>query len=151
MFRARRRGAAEPGLHGVGRDPAIRGQENRGTQMTCRLIVAAALASCASVAFGHALKPKGEPAATLTVVQDGKPLYTIALPAQPTPREKKAAEDLQHWAKEMTGATLPLGYSQQEIRIATDKSLADEAYRISVNGDDLGLSGGGGPRGGRGV
>ena len=62
--------------------------------------------------FANALKPKGEPAATLTLVQDGKPKYTIVLPAQPTPPEKKAAEDLQHWVKEITGATLPIGDSR---------------------------------------
>jgi hypothetical protein len=102
----------------------------------------AALFALASVSFANVLKPKGEPAATLTIVKDGKPVYTIALPAQPTAPEKKAAEDLQRWVQEMTGATLAIGYSQQEIRIATDKSLADEAYRIGVNGDDLDLSGG---------
>ena len=111
--------------------------------MIFRLIVAAVLAS-ASFASANPLKPKGEPAATLTVVRDGKPLYTIALPAQPTPRERKAAEDLQQWIGEMTGATLPLGISDHEIRIATDKSLADEAYGISVHGEHLHLTGGSG-------
>ena len=109
--------------------------------MIFRLGVAALLLTFASASFANVLKPKGEPAATLAIVRDGKPVYTIALPAQPTPPEKKAAEDLQHWVKEITGATLLVGYSQQEIRIATDKSLADEAYRISVTGDDLDLSG----------
>ena len=114
--------------------------------MTCRMIVAAVLV-CASFACGNALKPKGEPAepaAPLTVVRDGKPLYTIALPAAPTPRERKAAEDLQHWVKEMTGATLSLGISDHEIRIATEKTLADEAYAISVHGKHLHLTGGAG-------
>src|SRR5688500_672003 len=95
-------------------------------------------------AFGNALKPKGQPAAELTIVEDGQPKYTIALPPQPTPREKKAAEDLQHWVKEFTGATLPLVKSDTEIRISTDKSLAGEAYRIAVDGDDLVLAGGDG-------
>src|SRR3954469_15958895 len=107
--------------------------------MIFRVCVAAVLVAFASCTFANVLKPRGEPAATLTIVQDGKPLYTIALPAQPTAPEKKAAEDFQQWVQEMSGATLPLGYSQQEIRIATDKSLASEAYRIGVNGDDLDL------------
>src|SRR5688500_4055112 len=101
-----------------------------------------ALASC-TFARAHALKPAGEPAATLTIVRDGAPAYTIALPPQPTPPEKKAAEDLRHWVREMTGATLSLGYSDKGIRIATDKGLADEAYRIAVDRDDLVLNGGG--------
>lgn len=107
-------------------------------------LAAALVLALASCAFAHALKPTGEPAATLAIVQDGQPAYTIALPQQPTSEEKKAAEDLQHWIKEMTGATLTLGNSEKEVRIATDKALADEAYEIAVDGDDLVLTGGAG-------
>src|SRR5688500_9328533 len=104
-----------------------------------------ALFGGAPCTFAHALKPSGEPAPALTIVQNTKPLYTIALPPKATTREQKAAEEFQHWVKEMTGATLSLAASDKEVRIATDASLADEAYRIAV-GDDkhLGPSGGAG-------
>ena len=109
--------------------------------MTLRIFLVGVVA-LASSTFGHALKPKGEPAAAMTIVQDAVAAYTIAFPEQATTREKKAAEDLQQWVKEMTGATLVLGNSGSEIRIATDNSLAAEAYRIAVDGDDLVLTGG---------
>jgi hypothetical protein len=102
----------------------------------------AAVLVLSSCAFGNALKPSGEPAAKLTIVENATPRYSIALPASATSQEKKAAEDLQQWIKEMTGATLELKHSDREIRIATDATLADEQYRIAVEGEHLILSGG---------
>jgi hypothetical protein len=99
------------------------------------------LSACA---FANPLAPKGEKSAPLTLVDNAQPKYTIALPQQPTPQEKKAAEDFQLWIKEMTGATLPLGDAAESIRIATDKNLPDEGYRIAVDGKQLILTGGAG-------
>jgi hypothetical protein len=91
------------------------------------------------------LEPKGTKASTLTLVRDGRPVYGVLLPANPTGPEKKAADDLRQWVKEMTGAELPLAASRADgrtIRIATDPAAPGEQYTIAVDGDALLLTGG---------
>ncbi len=95
----------------------------------------------------NSLQPQGTKAAPLTVVRDGKPLYHLVLPEQPTGPERKAAEDLGHWLKEITGAELPVAGSAvggPAIRIGTDRTAADDQYRIAVEGEHLVLTGGAG-------
>ena len=104
---------------------------------------------CSTFAFAHALSPAGKPSRPLTLVQDGAPVYRIELPTDPTPKESKAAEDLSHWIKEITGTDLPREKANSPaIRIATDKSFPDEQYAIAVD-DQSNLLLTGGP--GRGV
>lgn len=93
----------------------------------------------------NALKPKGKPAAPLKVVEAGKPVCVIQCSTDATPAEKKAAEDLQHWIKGMTGAALEItagGTQMNRIVIQSDRSLGDEGYRIGVGKDRILLSGG---------
>lgn len=93
----------------------------------------------------NALKPQGEPAGAIDVVRDGKPLCAIQLPVQPTGPEKKAADDLQHWLNEITGATLEITSNPATltaIEIRADRALGDEGYAIAVDGKRLILSGG---------
>ncbi|MEO6436241.1 MAG: DUF4838 domain-containing protein, partial [Tepidisphaeraceae bacterium] len=118
-----------------------------------KLILAITLLLTTNIALadGHnALQPKGEPATPITLVENGQAKYAIVVRADATPQERKAAEDLNHWVKEMTGADLLPG-GPSVIRIVTDEILPDEGYRIEVKGQALILAGGGGERGGRGV
>jgi hypothetical protein len=92
----------------------------------------------------NSLKPKGQPSSPLTLVRDGRPVYSIALPANASPVEKGAAADLQHWVKEITGATLPISDTSDQadvIRITTDSSFEPEEYRIAADGHSLTLTG----------
>ena len=113
-----------------------------------RVFVAVVVSICwissASAEWNNALEPKGPKSSDLTIVRDGQPIYSIAIPANPTGPEKKAADDLRHWLKEMTSADLPLAVSPsaKAIRIATDATAPDEQYTIAVDGDALLLTGG---------
>lgn len=60
------------------------------------------------------------PAADLTLVQDGRSEYRIVLPARPSVTEKKAAEELQSFLRQISGAVLPLVADDQP---ATDKEI----------------------------
>lgn len=113
-----------------------------------------------SAGWRNALKPAGQPAPPLTLVTDAAPRYAILLPARPTPPERKAAGDLQHWLKRITGGELavvgedrlPPGASRFISIGATDllrrsgggdcRDLADEGYEIAVEGEHLLLRGG---------
>src|SRR5688572_13963743 len=91
-------------------------------------------------AGANALKPKGEPAAALTLIHNDKSDYAIIVPVDETPQETKASEDLQHWFKEITGHLMlnVVGDSaRNQIRIKTDPRLPDEGYRIEVEGKHL--------------
>ncbi len=115
-----------------------------GTVVFVLLMSASALADDA---WRNALKPKGDPAAPMALVQDGKPAYAIELPAGAAPPAKKAAEDLGHWVSEMTGAHLSVVAIKANgpvIRIVTDAKLSAEQYAIAVEGKNLVLSGGAG-------
>lgn len=99
----------------------------------------------AQTQWQNSLKPEGKPATRLKVVANGKPAVTIQLPAQPTPPETKAAGELQHWVREITGATLEIksglaGWNS--IGLVTDPKLGDEGYSIAAKGSQLTLSGG---------
>jgi hypothetical protein len=56
----------------------------------------------------NALKPKGDPGTQVTLARAGKALYSILIPAAPSPVEQKAAADLAQWLGEMTGARFPV-------------------------------------------
>ena len=108
-------------------------------------IVVSLLSGNAQAEWRNALKPRGEPARSVKVVEAGKPSCAIQCPARPTGPEKKAAADLQHWIKEMTGATLEIatdGVQPNGIAIRTDRFLGDEGYRIAADNGQIILSGG---------
>jgi hypothetical protein len=107
--------------------------------------VSLAVLFISSLTFANALKPKGDPAAALTLVENGKSRYAIVVPVNETPQETKASQELQHWFQELTGDFMlcVVGDANgRTIRIATDKTLPDEGYRIAVDGEHLLLTGG---------
>ena len=65
----------------------------------------------------NSLKPEGKPATRLTVVEQGRAAVSICIPSHPTPSEAKAAQELQHWFKEITGATVEIksGRAGQDV------------------------------------
>lgn len=113
-------------------------------QFLCVLLVC--IPAFAGEGWRNALKPVGEPAAPLTLVEDGRPVYSILLRADAPLPAQKAAEDLARWVAEMTGAPLPIvpDAAGPLIRLTTDAKLADEQYAIGVEGGNLVLSGGAG-------
>ncbi len=52
----------------------------------------------------NSLKPKGKAGNGIALAVGGKTEYVIVIPASPTTQEQKAAEELQQWLGEMTGA-----------------------------------------------
>ena len=98
-------------------------------------VVASLLCASAQADWVNSLKPQGKPAGKVKVVKAGKPQGGIQLPDHPTPQETNAAAELQHWVKEMTGATLGIKSGKARgscIVIRTDTSLGDEGYAIAV-------------------
>ncbi len=111
----------------------------------CVLIIASCLGASAQAEWVNSLKPQGKPAGKVRVVKSGKPQGGIQLPAQPTPQETNAAVELQHWIKELTGATLDIKAGKargSRFAIRTDGSLGDEGYAIDVSHGQIVLSGG---------
>lgn len=109
------------------------------------VIIAALACAGARAEWTNTLKPTGKPAARIKVVKAGKAQGGIQLPELPTPQETNAAVELQHWIKEMTGATLGIHAGKargSRIAIRTDASLGDEGYSIAVRRGQLVLSGG---------
>ena len=94
--------------------------------------------------WANSLKPEGQPAGRIEIARDGKARTTITLTAQPTPQERRAAEELQHWLAGITGATLPIqtNPARRCIVIRTDPALGDEGYEILFERGRLVLAGG---------
>src|SRR5262245_39069007 len=99
----------------------------------------------------NALRPAGTPAPAVTVVKDGQRTAAITIPPYPTTEEQKAADDLQQWITQMTGATLKITAKAPGpvISIATNKDFADEEYEIAYDAGSNSIRLTGGP--GRGV
>ena len=113
--------------------------------MTRLLLIALVLANVATAGeWRNTLKPAGEASPPLTIVRDGKPLYSITLSDKPTTEEQKAADDLQQWIEQISGAKLARGASDPSIVISTDPKFAPEEYKIAVDGQKLLLTGGAG-------
>ncbi len=98
----------------------------------------------ANAQWFNSLRPTGKPAGSIEVARDGKSRATIALAAQPTPQERRAAEELQRWLRDTTGTTLPIqtNTSRRSIVIRTDPALGNEGYEISFERGRLVLAGG---------
>ena len=109
----------------------------------------------------NSLQPKGNAGTELTLANNGKTGYRILLPSRPTTQDQKAAEELQHWLEEMTGAQLKITregwlpkFGPRYISIGRTRSLKrakmslasqqleDEGYGIAVKGKKLFLWGG---------
>jgi hypothetical protein len=95
----------------------------------------------------------------MTIAQDGSSRYTIVIAAQASPSERHAAEELQSFLKQISGATIPVvgddqeiagpmilvGGSEQLARVAPDLDVAplgDEGFVIKTVGPHLALAGG---------
>jgi hypothetical protein len=71
------------------------------------IVNAAANLATAQTGRVNSLKPSGATAPQLMLAVDGKPQYSILVPAQPTPQEQKAAEILPDGSKQSAGPILP--------------------------------------------
>ena len=69
----------------------------------------------------NALQPTGE-AEDLLLAREGRALYDIVLPAEPTPQDRVAAQELARWLGEMTGAAF-------EVRLEPSPGTGEAAAR----------------------
>ena len=108
--------------------------------------------------WSNSLRPAGAPAPPLTLARDGRTDYAIVTPARATPQEAKAADLLETWLREITGATFPVvadtaAPAAREIsvgrtnRLSADApglppDLGEEGYAIAVDGERVLLAGG---------
>ena len=108
----------------------------------------------------NSLKPKGMTGTKLTLSKRGKSDYQIVIPAEATSQDRKAAEELQKWLKEISEAELVIVTEQgppdrdKFISIgltralresglkALNENLGDEGYGIAMKGKKLFLWGG---------
>jgi len=99
--------------------------------------------------------------ADLTLAAGGKSDYVIVTPATATPSQTYAAEELQRFTAQMTGATLPIQadslplpakaillgstrYTDQVVGAATDRTrLGDDGFRLKTGGGHLAIVGSG--------
>lgn len=102
----------------------------------CMLVTAAA---CADLGWRNSLAPEGEPAAAVELADRGETDYVIVLPADATPQEERAAQELSRWLEEMSGTELPI-VPDSTAPIATEISVGD-TNRRSSGGWDLGPGG----------
>lgn len=104
----------------------------------------------------NSLKPAGKKGPKLTLARDGKTEYKIIIAAKATTQDKKAADDLAYFLKEMTGAAFVIAddsnksvkkeicvgrTNRQDVNALKD-DLGEEGYAISVKGSKLFLNGG---------
>jgi len=107
----------------------------------------------------NSLKPTGAPGPEITLARQGRTDYVIVIPAQPTPQEQKAAEELAQWLAEMTGGAfavvgddrpaqpqeLSVGRTNRFAAAALPGKAADlgeEGYGLGVAGQRVYLWGG---------
>jgi hypothetical protein len=120
----------------------------------------------------NALAPKGKPSAELVLATKGKTPYVIVIPKAPTGQERRAADELQLWLGEITGAEFPIvpdseparaqelvvGRTTREWDLASaptltagpgrlDGAVLHEGYIIAVDGERIFLWGGENPGG----
>ena len=81
----------------------------------------------------------------LILAERGKPAeYTIVLPAEPSPSQRYAAEELQSFTEQMTGVRLPIAgatqtVSTKTIRLGctTEPRLGTDGFRLCTDGTNL--------------
>ena len=93
----------------------------------------------------NALTPEGPAGEILTLAESGTSGYTIIIPDAADAPVAKAAEQLQYWLKEMTGATLPILAESADVNAKSgiisvgrttllEKSFSEMAARKLENG-----------------
>lgn len=93
----------------------------------------------------NTLKPTGTPTDAMAVADDGTALCAIQIPLEPTPMEKKAADDLRLWLQSITGSIIeitPLEPAGNRITLRTDPALGTEGYDITGARRQVILAGG---------
>ncbi len=109
----------------------------------------------------NALTPVGKSGLEMALTTEGKSNYRILLSKNPTTQDEKAAEDLQTWLLQMTGAKLTIVKESRELKdysrlisigqtllfkksglAASAEDLKDEGFGIDQKGDVLFLWGG---------
>ena len=109
----------------------------------------------------NSLTPAGRPGSELSLTANEKSDYRILLSKSPTTQDQKAADDLQTWLLQMTGAKLTVVKESRELKdysrlisigqtqlfkksglAAIAEDLKDEGYGIDQKGDLLFLWGG---------
>lgn len=125
------------------------------------LLASGAMAVTPGKGWKNTLRPKGKLGPVLLLAEDGKALYTVVLPAEPTTQEEKAASDLAKYLGMITraeftvlregsyfrpsGREISVGQTQLLKQAAPPECKADlgkEGYAISVQGNTLFLAGG---------
>ena len=107
----------------------------------------------------NSLEPRGATAHPVAFAVQGKTGYVIVIPEAATPMEKKAAEELQSWLGQMTGAEFPIVADTEpaqprELSVGRTRrlahadlprgseELAEDGYAITVQGERVYLLGG---------
>lgn len=94
----------------------------------------------------NALQPKGRPGAEVRLVAGRKTDYSIIIPENAIPQEKKAAGDLRAWLQEMTTAIFPLvqedpGQEEPQKFISVGRTRLLEQAGLKESSLDLGRDG----------
>ena len=111
--------------------------------------------------WANSLAPTGKPGHELTMATEGKSDYRILLSQKPTTQDQKAADELQTWLLQMTGAKLTIVKESRQLKdysrlvsigqtqllkksglAAIAEDLQDEGYGIDQKEDHLFLWGG---------
>jgi hypothetical protein len=80
----------------------------------------------------------------VTIVENGKSTYSICLSRDASPSEKRAAEELQRFLNEMSGARLPIVTDADDPRgnlVLVGNSRVVERLGVNIPFDDLGAEG----------
>ncbi|HUT25607.1 MAG TPA: alpha-glucuronidase family glycosyl hydrolase, partial [Sumerlaeia bacterium] len=112
-------------------------------------------------AWRNSLAPAGKPGPRLTLARDGRTDYRIVVAKNASSQDRIAAQELQRWLKDMTGAAFQVvsearltGKSRKLISVgrtdllkqsaipALEDDLAEEGYGIAVKRGTLFLWGG---------
>ncbi len=85
-------------------------------------------------------------AAPVELAKNGKSRFAISLPADAIPSERRAAEELRRFVREMSRAELPIVGDATPRRhratIVHDATLGPEEYEIRADGNEIRISGG---------
>lgn len=123
------------------------------------LVIAMAASTFAEDTWKNALAPKGTKTDELTFVDNGKATAVIIIPTEANSMEKKAADDLQYWLKQMTGAHVGVKFDLKvkpkgsmiislgrtklaEDALLPDVDLKEDGYSIAESNGNLYLRGG---------
>jgi hypothetical protein len=107
--------------------------------------------------FTLAAAPAPAPGEALAYLRDGRSVFTIVIPAAPSPAEQLAADEVAKYLSQLLGVEVPIvnvaggtklpdhplviAEAQRHL-VATDKPLTDEAYLVNVTGEQIQIVGG---------